>query len=98
MLDRKRPNAAQGGAQATWRHSMRRRGWFEPSEACRMPAQWRTVGRWKAAIRGIPIEDGLDLGQDLAGKRAEFRPAMVDGGVVDGPEYAIRHVGRPGDL
>jgi hypothetical protein len=46
----------------------------------------------------VGLEDGLDLGQDLAAKRAEFRPAMVDGGVVDGPENAIRHVGRPGDL
>ena len=44
------------------------------------------------------LEDGLDLGQDLAAKRLEFRPAMVDGGVVDGPKDAIRHVGRPGYL
>ena len=37
-------------------------------------------------------------GQDLAAKLREFRPAMVDGRMVDRAQDAIRHVGRSGDL
>ncbi|KAG0931500.1 hypothetical protein G6F31_016766 [Rhizopus arrhizus] len=47
---------------------------------------------------GLRLEDLLDSRQHGQPQRAELRPSMVDGGLIDGPQHAVRHIRRPRNL
>ena len=44
------------------------------------------------------LENPLDAGQHLAAEPLEFRPAVIDGRQVDGPQHPIRHISGPWNL
>ena len=54
MIDQSGRMLPPGGAQASWRRSMRRKGLVRALGGLPHAAQRRIVGPWKEAIRGIP--------------------------------------------
>jgi hypothetical protein len=46
----------------------------------------------------LRLEDLLDAAQHLQAQRAELGPAVVDGGQAHGPQDAVGHRARAGNL
>ncbi|MCY1521370.1 hypothetical protein D9M68_561810 [compost metagenome] len=56
------------------------------------------AGRGKDHHGRLRLEHLLDAAQHRQPQRAEYRSAVIDGGLVDGAQDAVGHIGRPRNL